>query len=361
MRRILGDQEGECALVAGPTRAEIRQTYSGAPLLRDLTSADGVTWLEFRKTLTPDYARAWREIAGCYALLALGLAADVAVGMYGGKLAGLAAAPPAALWIGFWIHALNQFAHEGAHGNLAPDRKRNDQLTDWFLWPLFAQTVRSYQRSHMQHHVHLGDHLDTEVNYHECMNPWFLIKGITGIQMVLMVVRYVLRPKRSPAGGAASVAPREMLMAFARTALLHGSIIALAIVFGYYGAAAAWLLGVAVVYPCLGTARQMLEHRAIDAPCSVDFTQVEHGPVNRLFGDDLFSRCFGAAGLNRHLLHHWDPGISYTRLPDMETFLNRTSLAGTLARSRSGYLKVARALYRTARGKQSSSLPMSPA
>jgi len=33
---------------------------------------------------------------------------------------------------------------------------------------------------------------------------------------------------------------------------------------------------------------------------------------DRLFGDDFFSCTFGGAGFNRHLLHHWEPQISYT-------------------------------------------------
>jgi fatty acid desaturase len=328
--------------------AEAKQVYNGAPPLSELVTAGGLIWLEYRKTLTPDYARAWREIVVFYFLLAGAYAAHIAVTVAWGAAAGWLLAPPVALWIGFWLHGLNQFAHEGAHGNLARDRKKNDLLTDWLLWPLFAQSVRSYRKSHMQHHVHLGDHLDTEINYHECMSPWFLLKGITGLQMVLMVVRYVLRPKNAGSGKPSADVQRDVMMALLRTALLHGAFIVIPAVLGLFPPATAWLLGIAVVYPCIGTTRQILEHRAIVAPCDSDFTKVEHGPVNRLFGDDLFSRYFGAAGLNRHLLHHWDPGISYTRLPEMEAFVLQTSQARVIAESRSSYYRTAFALLRTA-------------
>ena len=167
------------------TRVEARQIYNGAPPMAELVAENGVTWLEYRKTLAPDYARAWREVAICYLMLLGGYAMNIVVAIVWRVVAGLLIAPLVALWIGFWLHGLNQFAHEGAHGNLARDRKKNDLLSDWLIWPLFAQTVRSYRKSHMQHHVHLGDHLDTEINYYDCMDPWFLVKGVTGIQMVL--------------------------------------------------------------------------------------------------------------------------------------------------------------------------------
>jgi len=310
---------------------------------------DGLTWLEYRKTLQPDYARAWREIAVCYLMLAGAYALNIAVAAMWGAAVGLAIAPLMALWIGFWLHALNQFAHEGAHGNLARDRKKNDHLTDWLLWPLFAQTVRSYRKSHMQHHVHLGDHLDTEINYHECMDPWFLIKGITGIQVIMMVMRYLVKPKAASASsGQGALPPGDVLMAAARTALIHGLLIAIPAALGFFGPAAAWLLGLVAVYPFLGTTRQILEHRALVASCATDFTKMEHGPVNRLFGDDLFSRYFGAAGLNRHLLHHWDPAVSYTRFTEMEAFVLRTPYGAALEESRTSYFRMAFALLRTA-------------
>jgi fatty acid desaturase len=330
------------------TRVEAKQIYNGAPPMAELVAENGVTWLEYRKTLAPDYARAWREVAICYLMLFGGYAMNIVVAIVWRVVAGLLIAPLVALWIGFWLHGLNQFAHEGAHGNLARDRKKNDLLSDWLIWPLFAQTVRSYRKSHMQHHVHLGDHLDTEINYYDCMDPWFLVKGVTGIQMVLMVVRYILKPKAAPAGQSAPAAQRDALMAVARTGVIHGLFIAIPAGFHLFGPAAAWLLGLAAVYPSFGTTRQILEHRDLPASCKTDFAKVEHGPVNRLFGDDLFSRYFGAAGLNRHLLHHWDPGISYTRLPDMEAFILRTPHAKVIRESRSTYFRMASAMLQTA-------------
>ena len=39
-----------------------------------------------------------------------------------------------------------------------------------------------------------------------------------------------------------------------------------------------------------------------------------------------FSRYFGGAGFNRHLLHHLDPSISYTRFDEFERFKNTVQM-----------------------------------
>jgi hypothetical protein len=133
-----------------------------------------------------------------------------------------------------------------------------------------------------------------------------------------------------------------------RAAVIHGLIIGIPIWLGLYAVAAGWLFGLVAMYPFFGTVRPMLEHRAYDALCETDFRDVEHGPINRLFGEDLFSRYFGAAGTNKHLLHHWDPGISYTRFADMEAFMLRTSSAPHIEDNRTTYWAAARRMLRTA-------------
>jgi fatty acid desaturase len=331
--------------------SESRTVYNGAPPASELVTNEGLTWLEYRKNLKPDYARAWRDAAFCYIMLFGAFALHIAISVHWGTAAGVILAPLAALWIGFWLHALNQFAHEGAHGNLARDRKRNDLLADWLLWPLFAQTVRTYRISHMQHHVHLGDLQDTEINYHECMHPWLITRCLTGIQLVVLVGAKLLKPKSAPAprgskGGAPS--KRDVLVAVARTGLIHGLFIFVPAGLGIFGPALAWLIGLVAIYPFFGSTRQMLEHRAYDAPCKTDFSKIEHGAVNRHFGNDIFSRYFGAAGVNHHLLHHWDPAISYTRFADMEAFILRTPYAAKMEEGRTTYWRAVSTLCRTA-------------
>jgi fatty acid desaturase len=65
-----------------------------------------------------------------------------------------------------------------------------------------------------------------------------------------------------------------------------------------------------------------------------------------VFGDGLIARTFGGAGFNRHLLHHWEPGISYTRLPDLEHFLNDTDLRPIMESRKTTYGRVFWRLFR---------------
>jgi hypothetical protein len=130
-------------------------------------------------------------------------------------------------------------------------------------------------------------------------------------------------------------------------------VVAAALACGLYSTALAWCVAVIVIYPFCNTMRQLLEHRALDAPPDADFTRVAHGPVNRLFGSDPLSRTFGAAGFNRHLLHHWHPAASYTRFDDLEAFLMATPLRPALDAARTTYPATWRALARRARGARS--------
>ncbi len=93
--------------------------------------------------------------------------------------------------------------------------------------------------------------------------------------------------------------------------------------------------------------RQLLEHRSIDAVEGKDYLQEHHGPVNRMFGTHFWSRKFGSAGFNRHLLHHWDPSISYTCFDEMEKYLLKTEMAEEVESARTSYLATLRELVGT--------------
>jgi hypothetical protein len=111
-------------------------------------------------------------------------------------------------------------------------------------------------------------------------------------------------------------------------------------------AALAWVSGLLLFGSFLSILRQTLEHRSLVAPDGVDFKKVSHGPVNRLFGVDLFSRNLGGAGFNRHLLHHWDPNISYTCFDELEAFLLETAVHDEIERQRTTYWKTFREMFR---------------
>lgn len=71
----------------------------------------------------------------------------------------------------------------------------------------------------------------------------------------------------------------------------------------------------------------------------IDYSTQPHGAVNRLFGDGPLASTLGGAGFNRHLLHHWEPQISYTRLRELEVYLLRTDAAEGVRMRQSTYLE----------------------
>lgn len=325
----------------------------GVPDRWPLVADDGTEWREFRKTLTPRYAIVWRDIGMIHAAIWAGLAGVVVADRNLPVVQAAWIVPVAAAWIGFWLHALLNFGHESAHDNLASNRRWSDRLANCFIWPLFGQSAAQYRRVHWQHHLHLGDPQDTEVSYHHCLSPWFLLKTLTGLLLVSAFWRHLGAMGRSAAHtDHATTAHQRSLSDFwpiARSAAIHASLVGGAAWTGCWLTALTWCVAVVIVFPFLTAIRQTVEHRRIDADCNHDFTHEPHGPVNRLLGTGIFARYFGAAGFNRHLLHHWDPRISYTRFDEMEAFLLRTPMRQELDAQRTTYWTVIRELLRSAR------------
>jgi fatty acid desaturase len=318
------------------------ETLPGSPDLRDITNPAIGGWRQFRATLKPKYWRAWAEISFCLAMLLGGYAAHFGLARSLGNLVGMIAAPFFAVWLGFWLNAILTFGHEAAHYNLSASKSRNDFLADWSIWLFFPQSSKSYRKSHWQHHLYLGDPQDTEISYHNCMSPWFLARAITGLYLVELMARYALGRGAKPKLKASQSKPNRagqlgQILAVVRSGTTHAVLIGVPLYFHCYSTCVTWVAGAALVFPFLATVRQLLEHRAEDAHCDTNYREVAHGPVNRMFSKNLFSRFYGAAGFNRHLLHHWDPTVSYTCFDEMERFFAGTRLQPQIERSQTTY------------------------
>ena len=133
-------------------------------------------------------------------------------------------------------------------------------------------------------------------------------------------------------------------MLFAGT-VLNVTVVLAFILTGYWAVAIIWIAGILVFFPFFATIRQILEHRDDLAQQKINYHHVDHGKFTRLFTSGLTSRFFGAAGFNKHMIHHWDPQISYTRLKDIEQFLSECPATGELIKgSKTTYFKTFRKL-----------------
>jgi len=304
-----------------------------------LVDEGGVRYRAFRGTLTPRWHLVWLHMGAGYAVLA-GLVFALAA-FAGRSAAGIAFALLAGISIGYVMEFLSNFFHEAAHWNVAPGRARNDLLANLLLAWQAGLSIEAYRPIHFQHHRSLGTTMDSENSYFDALRVAYLAAGLFGLKTVRTLRRYrqierAQRAKRSGDPGQ-PVAVRLFWMGAAGGVRL-GVAALLWVVAGSPVAAVAWLWGVVFVFPFFGSLRQLLEHRAEEADADADYRAVDHGPTNRLFGDGPLASTLGSAGFNRHALHHWEPTISYTRLRDVQRFLESTALEPAIRERQTTYL-----------------------
>jgi len=314
----------------------------GSPSLTGVVSQDGVSFARFRHELRPRYARAWLDVATRWALLAGGLIAICAASARWGWGA-MWLVVPAAAWIGFWFASVVLFMHEGAHFQLHPDKSTNDRLANLAICWMTGDDIRAYRVLHWQHHLHLGDLQDTEVSYRYAPTLRYALETLFGVH-AWQVFRHHLDIRVDPDAPATG---HGRGIPFVRGFLVHAAILAGPVWAGLWPAVAAWVLGVAVVFPYCSGLRQQLEHRSTEASSAIDYARVPHGAVNRMFRRTPFARAFGSAGFDRHLLHHWEPTVSYTCFDELEAFFMATDFATRIDAVRTTYLTIWRQLAKT--------------
>lgn len=318
------------------------------PIEGELVDAAGVRFRDLRKTLTPRYGRVWLEIALGHLALALALGATA---LATSVPAMLLAAIPGALAVGYAMAFIQLYFHEAAHFLLAPKRAWNDLLANAFIGMWIGQDIKRYRPIHFAHHRDLGTAEDTERTYFEALTVRFIVEALFGVR----VVRVLALRRRALRDAAPSQPRTKPAPAGSRWPLLLGLTVHGAIVLGLlasqrWAALFAWLAGIGTVYPLLTSLRQLLEHRALP---NADGVTPPYAAAHRLFGAGPFASTFGAAGFNRHLLHHMEPQLSCTRLGELEAYVLRTERARWLAEHRTSYARAFTSLLTRPRGEVS--------
>lgn len=308
-----------------------------------LVNSKGQTYTDFRKMLTPKWSMVWFHISmGWLALVA----SQLGIAFSSGKhivLDGLIIVVGSIL-IGYIIAYLQLFFHEAAHFNLHPNRKANDVLCNLFVSGIVGQDIKQYRPIHWDHHRHLGSPMDTEISYFDPLNVKLLVTSLLGIRALkVMALRKKLadtdqkKPTKSPKQGV----PYTLIGGMVCNALY----LSLLLYFQEWVLIVAWIGGLLAWFPFFGVLRQILEHRDEFSDSETDYTEVAHGAIHRIFGDGLLASTLGGAGFNRHLLHHWDPQVSYTRLRELEHFLMDTQGAPYLEKRVTSYGETFRRLF----------------
>ena len=309
-------------------------------LRRQLNDETAGAYKRRLQSLTPRYGQVWRDIAIGYAALAAVLvAADLPLpSPWSAPLVLLAA-----ILVGYGLAFLQLFIHEAAHFNLAADRRLNDRLANIFIaWHLGADAAL-YRMTHLVHHRNHGLTSDSERSYFQALTPRFVLEMLTGVHALRV---FLGRTGAGPAG------PRtSSLWPMARGVLAHLALLSMLLACGAWRAAIAWVIGVGVFLPFFSTLRQLLEHRSPQADPAVDYGLRPHGAYTRLFRGGVLAHSFGGAGFDRHLLHHWEPQVSYTRLPDLEAYLRTTSARAIIDQRTTTYFQALSGFLRSDRGR----------
>ncbi|MGL4396242.1 MAG: fatty acid desaturase [Hyphomicrobium sp.] len=344
-------EQTEQTMTISPRDATTFDDYSNTfiRLRRTLVSRDGRPYLDFVRGLKPDFAKVRRDLAIGYGMLAATVITVIGLLQFG--IQPVASTLVAAALIGYWIAYIQCFLHEGAHYNLAAVRDDSDRLCNVAIGWLVGTSVQDYRVVHFQHHRALGTTDDSEFTYFFPLNLVFFVKTLLGVRVLEVLLARAkfrsgstktddLKPVATATEKPAAVAKPGAHVVRAGIAA-HVFIVATLAYAGGWLAALAWILGVAMFFPFFGALRQLLEHRDDMASSKIDYTRTNHGAYTRMFGSDPLSASFGAAGFNRHLLHHWEPQVSYTNLDSLEDFLLQTDAREIIETRRSSYAATA--------------------
>jgi fatty acid desaturase len=305
---------------------------AGFPKLRrNLLNSRGISYLAFLKTLRPDYRQVRRDIALGYGMIAATLLLAAVAPSFG--VPPLLVVVLAAVAIGYWIAYLQLFLHEGAHFNLASDRDASDRFCDLTISWMIGTSVAAYRKVHFHHHRALGTTDDSEHTYFFPLNVMFVIKALFGIRALEVIISRMAIGKKKvsePAGRQRDFSRPSKKWIILLGPLVHGGIVVTSALSGYWWVSIAWLAGLGTAFPFFGALRQLLEHRGENAEPRTDYFAVNHGAVTRIFEDGPIGSTFGGAGFNRHLIHHWEPQISYTNLREVQDFLSDTAVGNAI-------------------------------
>ncbi len=313
---------------------------SFASLRGQIRNSAGLRYTDFVKTLKPDYRLAWIHLS--YGYLAL-LVIAIAEGLTQLRLpqSGWVMIPVCAVLLGYFINYVSHFFHEAVHYNLSPDRQRNDLLANVFLGVLLGQHIGPNRSLHFHHHRYLGTIEDVENSYFDPLNLKFVVYSLLGVRTLMIIRQRGDRLRSLVVERPATPASKWMFLA---GAAFHGVLVLSILFLGFWWISISWTFGMLSVFPFLAALRTILEHRDDIADPNKNYYREPHGAFTRIFRGGFIGTTLGAAGFDRHLLHHWEPQVSYTRLPQLERFLLDTELASVLETRRTSYAAVFRKL-----------------
>ena len=292
-------------------------------LRNSLQNKSGLDYADFKKTLLPKYSK---FILSGYSFQNFTLPLRIATLILGSAGSG------------YMIAYLTNFFHEAAHFNISKSRMKNDLLANMFVGILLGQGIKNYRIIHWEHHKNLGQPNDIEVSYFESLSPRFILESFFGIRALKLVSDRNRFLDHRPAEKENEL-KRDAYSQLIIGLIFHAAVLGLFIYLNQWWLTAEWILSFACFYPLFNSLRQLLEHRNDSARKNQNYLEVPHGEHTRLFGNSPLQQSFGSAGFNKHLLHHLEPNISYTRLNDLQKFLEESKIGEFVKQRQTSYIR----------------------
>ena len=324
--------------ISGISDLKFDHSHDFKLLRNSLVKNDGRLYLSFVESLRPRWKVVWKDISLGLILTFLGVAsAKFLLTLSLPIFISLPILFLHSVWVGFFLAFISLFAHEAAHFNIHPNRKYNDLLAEIFICWWIYQPIERYRATHWTHHRLLGTSEDPEYTYNYKLNFEFLFNCISGLQVLKT---YMNRSKKTLNVATTSKmmlskhANRKYLTILALHLILNCMLLLAIYNFGGSLLVFMWLAGQYSLLPLFAATRQLLEHRGLN-----------QNHLSRNFDHGLFSRFFGGAGFTEHLIHHWEPQISYTRTRELYRFLKHTQVSDILIKRKSTYFETFRVLW----------------
>jgi fatty acid desaturase len=299
------------------------------PGLASITSKSGVTYGEFRKTLNVNFFRIQVGIVCSFLSLFVIL-------FLCNKTDNFFLLIFMSVSLALTQHRILNVVHEGAHYLLSRSRKFNDTFCNFLAGWFILCDVDQYRITHIEHHRNLGSEFDPENAHMEKLDLTWLVSLISGFNTVRRIS--VRKQIRSNLGSRATGKPRHLVVPFLGL-LLHSLILLFVYNILSFQTLVVWLFSTFFLTPALGILRNLLEHKYVESVDSAIWYQIlgREKPADavlkvttRTFTKSLLSRLYGSMGFTRHLLHHWDPSISFSNLGKVHKFLLETPLEANL-------------------------------
>lgn len=309
--------------------------------------SDGTkTYSDFRATLKTNYSRVRMGILLTWALIFATLAferlfPEVSVYLF----------PLLVMIVSLSQHRLLNVIHEGAHYLIAKNRRANDLFTNIVAGCFFLVDVDQYRITHIRHHKDLGGPDDPENAHMDKLDFSWLAAAFSGFGAIARLLTRKKFRDRLDYGKRIS----HIVVPIIGVAL-HASVLMLLLAFFPTVVLATWVLSTYVITPGLGLLRNLLEHKYVEV---VDVEIWSHlfertnildrrreNVTTRTFTSSALSRLYGSMGFTRHLLHHWDPSISFTNLKKVHGFLLQTPLGPSLESTNTTFTSTFKHLWR---------------